>query len=336
MGVRKIFWLLDPFEKPIDASEAGAWALGLSKKLGAPIQPVHVLSGGALGLSPEIHAAWLMQVAIQAEERLQRIVDRLGVEHVLPPIVLSEIYRSRSEAVVALLEFARESDAEVLVLQRLSRARKTGKIGGFAETLLLKSEIPVLVVGRHHVRGAASKTPATRVPKKILLAVDLEGDALPLVSQVGDWAKRVGASVHLFHSAAQFPVAGYRPTADIFPGDWSGPVAPMTMSAWKGDLEARRRELERLKKTLERRGVRCTMELDSASTRAAEGILRSQRKNRADWIAVSGKSSRWSALILGSVSRIVAREAGCPVWVVRAPLEKRQQARPERRRKAAA
>jgi nucleotide-binding universal stress UspA family protein len=287
-------------------------------------------------LSPEIHAAWIMQVAIQAEERLQKIVDKLGVENVLPPIVLSEIYRSRTEAVEALLEFARESDAEVLVLQRLSRARKTGKIGGFAESLLLKSETPVLVVGRHHFRGAKKAAPAARVPKKILLAVDLEGDASPLVSQVGDWAKRIGASVHLFHSAAQFPVAGYRPTADIFPGDWSGPVAPMTLSSWKGDLDARKRELEKLKRILDRRGVRCTVELDSASTRAAEGILRSQRRNRADWIAVSGKSSRWSALILGSVSRIVAREADCPVWGVRTSSEKRQQVRPERRRKAAA
>jgi len=332
--VRKIFWLLDPFERPVDASEAGAWARGLSENLGAPIQPVHLLSGGALAFSPEIHAAWIMQVAIQAEERLQRIVDKLGVENVLPPIVLSEIYRSRSEAVASLLEFARESGAEVLVLQRLPRARKSGKIGGFAETLLLRSEIPVLVVGRHRARKKAGSSGqgqkarqmvSARVPKKILLAVDLEGEALSLVEQVGDWAKRMDASVHLFHVAAPFPVAGYRPTADIYPGDWSGPVAPMTLGDWRRDLEARMSQLAQLKKTLDRRGVHCTIEVDSASPRAADAILRSQKKTRADWIAVAGKSSRWSALILGSVSRIVAREADCPVWVVRSEEEKRRQ-----------
>jgi nucleotide-binding universal stress UspA family protein len=283
-----------------------------------------------------------MQVAIQAEERLQRTIDRLGVKNVLPPIVLSEIYRSRSEAIASLLEFARESDAEVLVLQRLPRARKSGKIGGFAETLLLRSEIPVLVVGRHHPRKkAGARGPgvrvAARVPKKILLAVDLEGDVKRLVDEVASWAKNMSSAVHLFHAAAQFPVAGYRPTADIYPGDWSGPVAPMTWGEWRRDLEARMRELTELKKVFERQGVRCTIEIDSNSPRAADAILRSQKKNRADWIAVAGKSSRWSALILGSVSRIVAREADCPVWVVRAEQERQDSvASGSRRRRSAA
>jgi len=212
---------------------------------------------------------------------------------------------------------------EALVLQRLPRARKTGKIGGFAETLLMRSEIPVLVVGRHHLRRARAKgtkarrrAPLQRIPAKILLALDLEGELLPLLDRVGEWARGMKAAVHLYHSAAPFPVAGYRPTADIYPGDWSGPVRPVTLGDWQGDLEARGRELDRLAKYLRRKGVRCTVELDSNSPRAAEGVLKSRRKNRADWIAVAGKSSRWSALILGSVSRVVAREADCPVWVV--------------------
>ncbi|MBU6376154.1 MAG: universal stress protein, partial [Bdellovibrionales bacterium] len=82
-------------------------------------------------------------------------------------------------------------------------------------------------------------------------------------------------------------------------------------------VEARKKELNRLGKYLSRKGVDWTMEVDSESSRAASGIFKSQKKNHADWIAVSGRSGRWSALILGSVSRRVAREADCPVWVVR-------------------
>ncbi|MBU6375640.1 MAG: hypothetical protein KGQ59_06560, partial [Bdellovibrionales bacterium] len=236
--MRRIFWLVDPFEKPGAAGEAAGWALGLSERLRIPIQPVHVLSGGALAFSPEIHAAWIMQVALQAEAKIQKLVDHLAIPHVLPPIVLSEIYRSRSEAISALIEFAKESRAEVFVLERLSGAKKTGKIGGFAETLLLKSEIPVLVVGHHRAekksvrrKGLKTTRVISRTPHKILLALDLEGDSLPLVEEVGLWARRMKAQVHLYHAAAPFPLTGYRPTADIYPGDWSGPVAPTTLSS---------------------------------------------------------------------------------------------------------
>ncbi|NDD90900.1 universal stress protein [bacterium] len=335
--MRRIFWLVDPFEKPSAAEEAAVWAMGISERMRIPIQPVHVLSGGALAFSPEIHAAWIMQVALQAEDKIQKLVEQLAIPHVLPPIVLSEIYRSRSEAVHALIEFAKESQAEVFVLERLSGARKTGKIGGFAETLLLKSEIPVLVVGHHRAvkktvgKKAAKKTGLTsRTPKKILLALDLEGDSTPIIEEVGSWARRMKAQVHLYHAAAPFPLTGYRPAADIYPGDWSGPVAPTTLSAWRGDVEARKKELARLSKILIRKGVECTVEVDSESTRAASGILKSKKRNHADWIAISGRSGRWSALIMGSVSRRVAREADCPVWVVRS-FEKAEEKKLEKR-----
>ncbi len=331
--MQKIFWLLDPFEKPRDAAEAAAWSLGLAEALGAPIQPLHVLSGGSLAFNPEIHAAWIMQVAIQAEDRMKNIVSKLKVPHLLPPIVLSEIYRSRSEAVAALLEYARENEAGILVLERHSGARRTRKIGGFAETLLLKSEIPVLVVGRHpEKRGRALRK---RVPKRIVLGVDLEADPQPLIRQVTDWARRLKARVHLYHSAPPYPSVAYRPTADIFPGDWSGPVAPTTLSAWQSDVDARRSELDRLATQISRKGIACTAEVDTASARAADGLLRCQRRLKADWIAVAGRSGRWSALILGSVSRIVAREAPCPVWVVRTEGSQAVEARPRKRGGAA-
>jgi nucleotide-binding universal stress UspA family protein len=330
--VRKLFWLLDPFEKPSDAVETGAWVAGLSEKLKIPIQPVHVLSGGALAFSPEIHAAWLMQVALQAETRLRKLVDRLKVPHLLPPVVLSEIYRSRSEAVAALLEFARESDVELFVLQRLSGAKKNAKIGGFAETLLLKSEIPVLVVPRHR---RSELTIKPRVPSKLVVGLDLEGDPLPMLDLVFQWAKRLGARVHLFHSALPYPSMGYRATADIFPGDWSGPVAPMTLSSWQADLQARRKRMESFRVRAQKKGVPCTIEIDSASTRAVDGLLRCARARRADWIAVAGKSGKWSALILGSVSRTLAREAPCPVWIVRLESERESEKRSARKLRAA-
>jgi len=309
--VRKILWLVDPFEKPGSLLDSVDWVRGLSKKLRSPVMPVHVLSGGAFGLGADMQATWLMQLVVEAEERLARSMKALSarglaIPHLLAPHVISEVYHSRSEAVGGLLEFAQENNAQLLVLNRKA------KMGGFAETLLLKSRMPVLVVP--HVR----KTPQARrqrIPGSILVAMDLGSGREEVVRTVFkeslQWASKLGSSLCLFHALPFASAAAYGPGAfDL------GATAAASVF-WSEEAAAiRRKELEKYQAMAQKKGVRCTIDLETRALRPADAIMRARKRHGSDWIAMASRSGRWSALVLGSVTRMVAREADCPVWII--------------------
>ncbi len=308
--VGKIIWLVDPFEEPRTLRSSARWVRALAERIGAPIQPVHVLAGGAAGFAPEIHAAWLMQFVVDTEDRLVKLVRGFSIPHLLKPHVISEIYRSRSEAVAGFLEFASEQEARLIVVQRSS---DSGRIGGFAETLLLKSAIPVLVVPARTVTRAEAAAPARA--RKLLVALDLsEVDgvvAREVFRQALDWATRLKASLHLFHVLPVPQTIAYGPGAfDL--------GASAAAAAYWGEEAAgsRRRQLEKFSRQAAKRAVQCTIEIETRSLRAADAILRAQKRTRADWIVMAGRTGRWGTLVLGSVTRMVAREARCPVWII--------------------
>ncbi len=308
--VKKIIWLVDPFEEPRTLRASARWVRALAERLKAPILPVHVLAGGAAGFAPEIHAAWLMQFVVDTEDRLIQLVRGLAIPHLLKPHVISEVYRSRSEAVAGFLEFAAEQESGLIVV---SRTGEGGRIGGFAETLLLKSAIPVLVVPSRPVSRAKAAAPARA--KKLLVALDLsEVDgvvAREVFSQALDWAAKLKASLHLFH------VLPIPQTIAYGPGAFDLGASAAAAAYWNEEAaSARRRQLERLARQAKKRGVACTIELESRSLRAADAILKAQKRSKADWIVMAGRTGRWGTLVLGSVTRMVAREAPCPVWII--------------------
>lgn len=321
--MRKILWLVDPFENPASLEASAAWVRGVSKKLKAPVLPVHVLGGGALGFGAEMQAAWLMQLVIEAEDRLRESLKGMSIPHLLPPHVISEVYHSRAEAVAGLLEFAAENGAELMILSRTGsrpgraagrpdRADK-GKMGGFAETLLLKSRIPVLVVPRKP--GVRARQ---RLPRSILVAMDLGNGRDEIAREVFreslHWARRLGASLSLFHALPFASAAAYGPGAfDL------GATAAASVFWSEEASNLRRKQLERFKAMAEKKGVRCTIELETRAIRPADAILRAARRQQSEWIAMASHSGRWSALVLGSVTRMVARESDCPVWIIHLP-----------------
>lgn len=313
--MRRILWLVDPNEKASSLRDSSAWLRGLATALKASIQPVHVLGGGAFGIAPEVQAGWLMQLVLETEARIQAMASQLKIPHLLPPRVLSEAYHSRSEAVSGLIDFAREQSADLIVLQgggARPRAASRG-LGGFAETLLLRSRIPVLVIPS--IAGSRHKLAVRQKPRRILLALDLSSggeDACEAVFKEGlSWARRLGASLHLFHALPFASSAAYGPGAfDL------GATAAAAVY-WSEEAAASRKiELERFAARANRAGVRCTLELETRAIRPSDAVLRAAKREKCDWIAMAGRSGRWSALVLGSVTRMVAREATCPVWII--------------------
>jgi nucleotide-binding universal stress UspA family protein len=307
-NIKKILWLVDPYEELKTIKPSALWVKALSDRLQVPIQPVHVLAGGAAGFAPEIHAAWLMQFVIDTEERLVSVLQALKMPRLLKPHVISEVYHSRSDAVQGLLDYARDNHAGLILLQR---SGSKAKIGGFAETLLLKSETPVLVV--------PSEKPLQAKVKKLLVALDLSrpatermgGVASEVFEQALVWARQLGASIHLFHVLPIPPAMAYGP------GAFDLGATAAAAAYWSQDAaKMRRQELERFQKRALKAGVGCTVELETRPLRPEEAILRARSRSQADWIVMAGRSGRWSTLLLGSVTRSVARQAPCPVWII--------------------
>ncbi len=306
---------MDPNDKASTLRESSAWLRGLASTLKSGIQPVHVLGGGAFGIAPEVQAGWLMQLILETEARIQELVSPLKIPHLLPPRVLSEAYHSRSEAVGGLIDYAREQSADLIVLQGGGARRRPASrgLGGFAETLLLRSRIPVLVIPS--IAGQRPKSGARLRPRKILLALDLSSggeDACEAVFKEGlSWARRLGAALHLFHALPFASSAAYGPGAfDL------GATAAAAIY-WSEEAAATRKvELERFAARANRAGVPCTLELETRALRPSDAVLRAAKRAKCDWIAMASRSGRWSALVLGSVTRMVAREATCPVWII--------------------
>lgn len=302
---QKVVWAIDPFEEGSETRSRVIATLQKLSKQGAEIEPVYVLSPDEYDLNVQFNSSWLKQLRLSAQKVLDQYLKKVLIEGLLPPQVIIEKRPSLSRAVQALVGHAVGSGADLIAAGTHARGGLPRFfLGSFAETLLLQSKVPVLVIGPH------SKSPKF---KQILFATDFGRSAEAAFSRVKALAKTHQSKVTLFYAVPHPFEPAIQSGIYLLGG---GMIAfPDFVSS---NQEKKRKIAERFAAQAKKEGIEVEVVFDTRHGSTTQSIVRYAEIEKADMIMMTAESGRVKSALIGSVTRQVVRTAPCPVWVMRA------------------
>lgn len=320
MKLHKLVWAIDALEEqdgPL--AHASAFVRGLPAEWDAVLHPVHVLHSSELSLTDELAGPWISQYRPTAEAALRRLVERLGLECLAEPVVLDHPSALLTGAVDALIEHAQSIGADAILVSSHGRSGVSRLLlGSFAETLLLRSPVPIIVAGARMRPQMGFTT--------IVFPTDFAEDAKPVFRRVIGIAREWGARVVLYHSTPLPMEPVYREGFFLAGSPWI-PI----QESYDRERGRDERHVHAWAEWAKHQGVEVETILDTDSRNVAESIVELAREREAGWIIMAAHSGALSSALLGSVTRKVARAADCPVWVMRIGAEKARAERGDRR-----
>lgn len=267
----------------------------------ATLHALYVLAPATLNWTGDFSGPWRAKYLPVAQAKMAEIFAGTGFE---TAVVTCREPGQRS-AVKSLLSHAKKLKADRLIISTHARTgleRLT--MGSFAESVIVASKIPVLVVN-----------PTAKVPssvKKILVPTDLSKKNEKFVRGVADYAKRLGAEVVLFHKQPDPLDPIVQQGVYSLGGGWVS-----VQNFMDEEMEERTRQIEKIESDLRRQDVPVSHVFDSSPAGLIESINRAASDSGADMISVLTQSGEWTAAILGSVARGLVRSAERPILVQR-------------------
>lgn len=311
----KIIWAVNPAESTTPLNQQGAQAVRrLSAHPGDEVEPVFVFGVASDLLYGNAAIKWAEATPRQLEGELERFVAKLltkGRGRVGGPKVLQATTMSRKGLVDTLIGYAEEQKADLIVCQSQGKSKLSRLfVGSFAETLLSRSKIPVLVI-------RSGERPMTSI-QRILFPTDFRKHATAEFHRVLELAERFRSRVTVFHSielpADSDYVTGYRTVPQLSTGrpfiETANNIAKKRFRGWE--------------KIAALRGIPVDLVLDDSGRSVWTEVAVVARKVKADLVAIEPKGGPVSVALLGSVTREVVRRAPCPVWVLKNPRRRRQ------------
>lgn len=295
---RKIIWAVDPHAVSIDLQLQTARAI---EPLCIPgkviIEPVSVVTHSSK-----------RKIGNEARERFQNILDKTQLPNLQAPCFLAAKGFSARVAVQSLIEHARDWRADLIALSTHGRhGMSRWFMGSFAETLILSTEIPVLVSNpksRHfeHYENILFPTDFSPVSKTVFL-------------RVLDIAAQYELKILLFHKVdSSFP--------PVLFGSVPLPLQVRTLQQTTKEIQ---KEGARWVSLAAAEGVRAKLHLaKSSKLRTAEAVVHASRHMHAPLIAMASQSGTIGNVLLGSVTRQVIRHSECPALVIHPVLTARQ------------
>lgn len=271
------------------ALERAAW---LAKKTGARIHLLHACAFPVHGLAPYEAVVpagtWdaVREGAITALEELRARIAGGGID------ASAEV--SDHLPGTAIEEVAKSCGAELIVMGTHGRTGVShALLGSVAERTLRTSECPVMAVKESQGGPIA----------KILIATDFSDHAERAVDAGADWAKKLGAELHVAH-AFDLPITVITPYEVAIPD-----------SLLHEARKEARRKLDATAERLSGRGVQATAHL--LEVPAAPALADCARDVGADLLVLGTRGNTGlKHLLLGSVAERTLREAPCSVLVV--------------------
>ncbi len=296
---KNILWAFDPFASEIKLQRAVALAMQELTRTGwATIEPVFVVHN-FFGVPKDV-VADVSSIQKHAETRLKVILGKAKIANVKPVKIIFEPYLSQRAAVEKLIEYARQSNVDLIVTGSYARTGpKRWLLGSFAETLVLRSDVPFLIVNPHWNRVARFK--------HVLFPTDFSSESHDSFRRCLGLARALGAQVTIFNRPMLVPAQ-------------ASELSWMTLLLSQGTLDVEKVAHEKAAATwsgeAEAAGVKTRVVFDkSKGGSVAEAILKYAKKNPG-LIAMASHSGAFHTAWLGSVARRVVRESPFPVWVI--------------------
>ncbi len=303
----KILWAIDAFD---DLKETQDKEVAILRRLAArqslTIDPTYVLSPADLGLHQEVAGGWLETYTPASKKALAQKVSRCGLSGIREPQVLLNQRSSLSASVAVLIRFARTEGYDfILTGSHGRRGFSRMMMGSFAEELLLRSEIPVLIVGPHAREWRDDKV-------ELLLPNDLTHPEAPVFEVGFDLSHRLAAPLTLLAVLPKPVEPILQSGVYLASGGW------VPALGYLGKQRERQEDLAtQVMARAQAREVTARHVVDDTSLSVLESVLTHARQMSSGLIVMAAESGPISTALLGSVTRHTVRAASCPVFIVR-------------------
>jgi nucleotide-binding universal stress UspA family protein len=280
----------------VEGQENALCLLGaLTRAADAQVVPVYVL-GAPYVTSPkepmtEIGKAFYAL----AEKKFKELKDKCDLSALGDLVILESASGTARSLANVTLQFAREQQADVIVMATHGRKGVSRFIlGSFAETLALQSQIPIMTVN-----------PSTKVREKIskiLFPTNFAPVYRSAFESAVQQAKLHDASLTLFYKE---PVYAY-PNA-----------SPALFYYLEQEAKEREQVSKEWKAWAENLGVRTELVLDNEPGYLEKTACKKAENEDFDLIAMGTQADTVSLIFMGRAARIIMRNAPCPGWVMR-------------------
>lgn len=296
----KVIWAVDPFAKDNRIQLAALKALeNLTESTKATIEPVAILSPDQLRLPKNTFDDHSKHYETKAEAIIKGWVKKLKSKRLTSPTLLVQDIYSTHITVDVLLRYAQETGASLIAVgTHNKKGLQRFFLGSFAETLILKSTTPVLIVN--------PKCPVKKKVSHILFPTDFSQTSKKAFEKLLVQAKALKARITLYFKF-EYLMPETVEAIKLLP-DYS--------KFQEADLKSKEALGEEWTKLAKSKGVKADIILDQKGIFIPDGILRTVKKGKIDMIAMASHSGAVSSALIGSVARHVVRSATVPVWVI--------------------
>jgi nucleotide-binding universal stress UspA family protein len=302
-----IVWAVDVFEKNRRMHRLAARTLKeIIKRTGAIIDPVYVLELDDSDIPFEFNDTILKNYRDAASKALKQLITETGLNH-LPQctqghILTEDLYRLRFDSRVSLLtHYAASVGADAILVPTHGRSGiKRVILGSFAETLLLRSPLPILTVSPF----IKKIYPWNR----ILFPTDLNQGAKPVLGAACAVAQEFKSQLFVYHCFSPPFEPILQSSVYLLSGSWV-PLFPHFGQA----MDQKIQKLRAWKRWLTKKGVNAEYVVHTATGSTYEAILDFAKEKKASLIVMEQKSGAISSALLGSLVRQIVRHAPCPV-----------------------
>lgn len=305
----KIIWAVDATQNPNEAkgiiSELKIWA----KRLNCVVQPVAIFSQSTLNYPVDITTLWKKGVEAFANESVNKYLKKTGARGFQPPQIVFSKTSSNREMSLELSKHAEKISASIIFAN--TRAKKSWnpiRLGGFAETLVATSRVPVLLMN-----PSASPSPQIH---SVLFPTNFSRESKVALSLLQPWAKSFKSSILIYNQVE-------RPSfyAPAYPGvvpsiDW--------VSLIQSKEEDRTKLANRLTHKLKKDGVEGKAIVQRERKSVSSDILKVADKHHVGLIAMVNHRGPIYQSLLGGNTRDILLQAKCPVLIFHRPKQDRK------------
>lgn len=312
-----IIWAVDPTQKAEHSQNLMKEMKIWSKLLGCKIQPVSIFNDRTLNLPVEFALPWMDKFDEVAQGTLDHYFKKVKIEGLLKPEMIIVPSGSRRKMALELASYAEKKKAMLICAE--SRGKQNWnpfRLGGFAETLVATSKIPVLLM-------SPKAKPSSKI-SSVLFPTDFSRDSHLALKNLSPWLRTAHTKAILYNQVE---------TPAIFASEFNSfwPAQSASLESLAKDVEKGRiKKANRWTELLKKEHVESDVIVQRQKRSLGSDILSIAKKNKVDLIALTSRGGPLAQTILGSVAKDVLVEAACPVIVFHRPKLPRKQAGPKK------
>ncbi|MES3037522.1 MAG: universal stress protein, partial [Bdellovibrionota bacterium] len=271
--------------------------------LNCPVQPIYMCSTSFANVPFIIPFPWVSALKEMASHSASRYLKKLPVAGFLPAKVILTPSTSNRHLAMELARYAKTNRAILIFANtRATKSFNPLRLGGFAETLISVSHVPVVLLN--------SKAICSTKISSVLFPTDFSVESKRALTLLKPIVKNLGAKIFVFNQTPFFRISK-EDLIQYLPGE----IAQYEKLK-KTVINERLYSAELFMKHLKKGNIESVYVTENQNKPVQEQAVDFARKNKVNLIALTTSGGPLSQAILGGISRDVILQAPCPVLVM--------------------